>query len=109
MKKRINIVLSEEAMAALDGKANKSAYIEELILRSGPIPATLTEGRVSYLLTQQTQEIVEALKNTRLATPSYEDIREVASSLVSAPVPTENRFVGMTTADKLYSQFEESA
>jgi len=73
---------SEEVEELLERQGDTKAvkgYIEGLILGKPGVKTTtgtpheLTEGRVSYLLTQQTQEIIDHLKNNRLATPKVTD------------------------------------
>jgi hypothetical protein len=86
-------MLGEAAIARLDQQDNKSQYIDDLITgaaRAGseqeepekPTAAPtggLTEARVMYLITQETEKIKEELKNNRGTTASQSD-RDIQSS-----------------------------
>lgn len=55
MKRRINIILSEEAIKKADSTGNRSRYIEELLLNTTK-PPTLTYGLIVQAARQAIQE-----------------------------------------------------
>lgn len=61
MKKRINLSLSEEAVAVLARSDNMSQFVEDLILEKTPSKentnSSVTEGRVLYLIQQELAKI----------------------------------------------------
>jgi hypothetical protein len=113
MKISKNFRLSEEAVEVLNSQHNATQYIEKLIL-ADEAPVPVTEGRVSYLLTQQTEEIITALKNNRLATPiSYSESSDMTqqqmNDLANLKMDLAKLQSTPTGPNKFYSDFEESA
>lgn len=65
---------SAEVLGILDKQEDPKSYIESLVLGKAPSKETpnssvMSEGRISYLLSKQTQEIIEALKEAKGSVP----------------------------------------
>ena len=61
---------SPEVLAILEAQPDQKKYIEDLVLKKTPITgepysSVPSENRISYLLSQQTQEILAALKEIK--------------------------------------------
>ena len=88
-------MLSEESILLLEEQDNKSQFIDDLITGGQKPPSkglqpnsSVSEGRISYLLNKQTEELKEFFqKNKSIA--SQKDI-EVHKTLIDAPVRSKS-------------------
>lgn len=86
MKKRINIMLSEEALAIADASGNRSEYIEELILGVRRMDEAISEDSVLLQhFKSMEQRIVSLLQGLNATPPApVRSIDEVMAELKPA-------------------------
>jgi hypothetical protein len=91
MKKRINIMLSEEALATADESGNRSEYIENLILETSQGTARSLEVVPLHQLTEVLGTLLEEIKNNQISGAPLEN--KNPKNTIGSATPNSDTFV----------------